>query len=203
VPLAARVLKSSPRMTEAESNDHDLMLAVRDGDLAELGRLFERHHRPLYGLFVRTTRQRTASEDLVQQVFYRMLKYRHTYRDDGRFLTWMYHLARKVAADHFRKSRNTPDSLDDTAIAAVPDQAPLARDRAVQNDDLAVMAQAFAQLQSDEREILTLQRFQHLGHEDIARLLDCSIGAAKVRTHRALKALRDKYLRLCRPASAT
>src|SRR3982751_3450029 len=71
-------------------SDHELMLAVRAGDVRRLGA------------------QPSASEDLVQIVFYRILKYRHTYRDEGKFSAWIYHLARKVSADHFRKHASTP-----------------------------------------------------------------------------------------------
>ena len=84
------------------------MIAVRAGEINQLGELFERHQGPLYGFFVRLTGDRSASEDLVQLVFYRILKYRHTYRDEGRFSAWIYHLARKVAADHFRRSQRRP-----------------------------------------------------------------------------------------------
>ena len=90
--------------------DHELMIAVRAGEIRRLGDLFERYHKPLYGFFVRLTNQPSVGEDLVQIVFYRILKYRHTYRDEGKFSAWIYHLARKVAADHFRKHASTPPS---------------------------------------------------------------------------------------------
>ena len=67
--------------------DEELMLAVRDGDLAKLGPLFERHHLALFDFLSRMTGNPTAAEDLVQDVFVRILKYRATYRDDGRFET--------------------------------------------------------------------------------------------------------------------
>lgn len=191
------MFSSVETMSVAEPDDHELMLAVRDGDVGQLGTLFERHHGQLYGFFVRITNQRTASEDLVQLVFFRILKYRHTYRDEGKFTAWMYHLARRVAADHFRKNRYHANQLDVDDIAeSVVDEAPLSSQRVAVNDDLNLMREAFSHLADDEREILTLQRFQHLAHEEIARLLDCSVGAAKVRAHRALKSLREKFLRL-------
>ena len=55
-------------------SDHELMLAVRDGELDALGELFERHHGPLYGFLVKFTGSRTAAEDIAQTVFQRMLK---------------------------------------------------------------------------------------------------------------------------------
>jgi RNA polymerase sigma-70 factor (ECF subfamily) len=174
------------------------MIAVRAGEIDQLGELFERHHGPLYGFFVRLTGDRTSSEDLVQLVFYRILKYRHTYRDEGKFSAWIYHLARTVAADHFRRSRAAPTATDPGDLHAVPDQAPHAADRAVMADDTARLHAALAALDPGQRELLVLARFQHLRHEEIARLLDISIGAVKVRVHRALKDLRDVYFKLSR-----
>lgn len=83
------------------------MLAVREGNFSALGELFERHHRALYGYLWRLTGNAAASEDIVQTVFQRILRHRHTYRDEGCFTAWMYQLARRAAADFFRKERVT------------------------------------------------------------------------------------------------
>jgi RNA polymerase sigma factor (sigma-70 family) len=187
---------------DTDRSDHELMLAVRAGEIDRLGDLFERHHRPLYGFFVRLTGNRTVSEDLVQVVFFRILKYRHTYRDEGKFSAWIYHLARKVCADHFRKNSTAAVPKDPSDLHEVPDQAPDAADRAATSDDLAMMRAALAQLPLDQREVLTLHRFQNLRHEEIARLLDCSVGAVKVRVHRALGSLREHYFKMRRERPA-
>lgn len=199
-PSLPALVSSSESMcprTPAEVSDHELMLSVRDGEVRRLGDLFERYHGPLYGFFVRMTGQRTLSEDLVQLVFYRILKYRHTYRDEGKFSAWMYHLARKVAADHFKKQRsNQTVSTETVEIEQLPDDSAHSGEQAAKSDELQLMRSAFLQLTHEQREILTLHRFQHIAHDDIARLLDCSVGAAKVRLHRAIKSLREAYLRL-------
>ena len=201
-------VQSPPAVVESPSpavdsfSDHELMIAVRAGEIDKLGELFERHHRPLYGFFVHLTGDRTASEDLVQLVFYRILKYRHTYRDEGKFSAWIYHLARKVAADHFRRRSAAPVAADPDEYHAVPDQAPHAGDRAVAADDTARLHAALAALDPAQRELLVLARFQRLKHEEIARLFDISVGAVKVRVHRAFKELRDSYLRLSREPAA-
>ena len=57
------------------------MLQVKAGDLDKMGLLFERYHRPLFGFLFRMTGQTEASEDMVQTVFYRMLKYRVFFRE--------------------------------------------------------------------------------------------------------------------------
>ncbi len=178
------------------ASDHALMLAVRAGDLDRLGDLFERHHRALYGFFVHLTGNRTASEDLVQLVFERILKYRHTYRDEGKFTAWIYHLARTVAADHFRRGQRLPQSLAPEDLPDVTDEQPDAGTRAETTDDLALMREALADLSPDHREVLVLHRLQHLPHAEIARLLDCRVGTVKVRLHRALGALRERFFQL-------
>ena len=77
-------------------NDERVMQAVRSGDAERLGTLFERHHVALYEFLYRTTGDASTAEDLVQDVFVRILKYRHTYRDGYPFLTWMYRIARNA-----------------------------------------------------------------------------------------------------------
>ena len=197
----APVAASLPVPVEAIS-DHELMIAVRAGEVRRLGELFERYHKPLYGFFVRLTNQSSASEDLVQIVFYRILKYRHTYRDEGKFSAWIYHLARKVAADHFRKHASTPTPADPLDFAEEPDQAPAPDTKAATADDVALMRRALARVSPDHREVLVLSRLQHLNHQEIARLLDCSVGAVKVRAHRALKELREVYFKIRQEAAA-
>ena len=172
------------------------MLAVRAGDLDRLGDLFERHHRALYGFFVHLTGNRTASEDLVQLVFERILKYRHTYRDEGKFTAWIYHLARTVAADHFRRGQRLPQNVAPEDLPDIADEQPDAGTHAETADDVALMRDALASLSPDQREVLILHRLQHLPHAEIARLLDCRVGTVKVRLHRALSALRDRFFHL-------
>ncbi|HEX2852691.1 MAG TPA: RNA polymerase sigma factor [Opitutaceae bacterium] len=195
--VVSRPVIFTPVDTATDSlSDHELMLAVREGDFDALGELFERHHRPLFGFLVKFTGQRTAAEDIAQTVFQRMLKYRHTYRDDGSFTAWMYHLARRCAADHFRKASSAPVATDPSHLHEHADDQPHAGERESRRDDHALLKTALTQLDRDDREVLLLARFQELSFAEIAAILECSVGAAKVRAHRALRELRDIYLRL-------
>jgi RNA polymerase sigma factor (sigma-70 family) len=180
----------------AQRSDHALMLAVREGELDALGELFERHHGPLFGFLVKLTGDRPAAEDVLQTVFQRMLKYRHTYRDDGSFTAWMYHLARRCSADHFRKSNAAPRATDPVNLHEHADDAPHAAHNATMRDDHDLLRVALARLERGDREVLLLSRFQELSFAEISGILECSVGAAKVRAHRALRELRDIYLQL-------
>lgn len=143
---------SLPVAVEATS-DHELMIAVRAGEIRRLGDLFERYHQPLYGFFVRLTNQPSVGEDLVQIVFYRILKYRHTYRDEGKFSAWIYHLARKVAADHFRKHASTPIPTDPADLLEQPDAGPQPSDQAATTEDVVLLRSALARLPLEHREV--------------------------------------------------
>ena len=76
------------------------MLAVQHGDIPALGVLFERYHAALFDFLSRVTGDRASGEDMVQDVFVRILKYRTTYRDVGSFETWLFRIARNARADH-------------------------------------------------------------------------------------------------------
>ena len=175
------------------------MLAVRDGELDALGELFERHHGPLYGFLCKLIGDRGIAEDITQTVFQRMLKYRHTYRDDGRLTAWMYHLARRCAADHFRRANVAPYATDPADLNELADESPHAAQHATVRDDHALLQSALAKLHHDDREVLLLSRFQELSFAEIAEILECSVGAAKVRAHRALRELRETFFRLQQP----
>jgi RNA polymerase sigma-70 factor (ECF subfamily) len=139
---------------------------------------------------------RPAAEDIAQTVFQRMLKYRHTYRDDGSFTAWMYHLARRCSADHFRKANAAPHATDPSDLHQHADDAPHAAHHATTRDDHALLQTALARLDRNDREVLLLSRFQELSFAEISGILECSVGAAKVRAHRALGELREIYFRL-------
>lgn len=176
-------------------SDHDLMLSVKDGNLDQMGLLFERYHQKLYNLFLWQTRSQHASEDLVQDVFFRMIRSRHTYRGDGKFTTWMFSVARSARADYFRKGKREIGSLDQAAHFPCDDMTP--EDELEKKSDHEILYQAMEQLSEDKREVLLLSRFQNLKYEQIADVMSCSVGTIKSRVFWALKDLSKIYKGLC------
>jgi RNA polymerase sigma factor (sigma-70 family) len=173
--------------------DEDVMLQVRDGEVQMLGVLFDRYQTPLFNFYTKMTQDRTVSEDLVQEVFLRILRYRQTYRPGTSFRTWMYQIARNTRLDQVRKVRpESPLVAEPIASANTSDAA----QRAERQQEAQLLQRALMQLPEDKREILVLSRFQELKYEEIARLLGCETGAVKVRVHRALQQLREVYLAL-------
>jgi RNA polymerase sigma-70 factor (ECF subfamily) len=175
-------------------NDEALMRAVREGDLAQLGALFDRHHIALFDFLNRMTGRRDVAEDLVQEVFLRILKYRATYRDDARFETWVFRIARNARADYFMK-RESVEPLSEEALAH-PDGAPGPDGELERQGEAALLRRALMQLREDRRELIVLARYRGMKYEAIAELLGVDTGTVKVRIHRALGELRNIYLRM-------
>jgi RNA polymerase sigma-70 factor (ECF subfamily) len=170
--------------------DEDVMLQVRNGEVEMLGVLFDRYQAPLFNFYSKMTQDRTVSEDLVQEVFLRILRYRQTYRPGTTFRTWMYQIARNTRFDQVRKVR--PEST----LASEPIAPFSLSDSAQHQQEAALLQRALMHLPEDKREILILSRFQELQYDEIARLLGCEVGAVKVRVHRALRQLREIFQQL-------
>ncbi len=176
--------------------DNALMLKVKNGDLDRMGLLFERHHRPLMGFLFHMTGQREMSEDLVQNVFYRMLKYRHTFRGDGEFRAWMYHVARNVIHDEGRTAKRSIRSQELDLYAEKIGGGVVADEHIQKKQELRVLHEALASLNEESREVLVLSRFQELKYHEIAKIMEISEGAVKVRVHRALQQLKNVYFKM-------
>ena len=168
-------------------------MRVRSGDVEQLSVLFERHHARLYGYCVGLVGSRDAARDLVQEAFFRVLKYRGTFRDEAAFAPWLYRLTRNACIDHLRKGgRELPaePGLDR------PDPGPLAPENLEHEEDLSRLRAALGRLPEDKRELLLLARSGALSYEQIAQQVGCTVGALKVRVHRALGLLREAYARI-------
>lgn len=174
--------------------DNFLMEEVKKGKVEKLAVLFEKHHIQLYNFFLRLTGNRGASEDLVQDVFLRILKYRTTYKGQSKFTVWMYQIARNAHIDYLRKSKGEL-SLDDQWEEVVETE-PTPLDRLERGQDVQLIQEALARLPLKKREVLVLSRYQDMKYKDIAELLGCQIGTVKAHVHRAIKDLGKIYCEL-------
>ena len=175
--------------------DNALMAQVSNGEVAKLAVLFERHHRPLFRYFVSMNRNRELSEDLVQDVFFRMLRYRASYDPAQSFTAWMYQIARNASVDQAQKRKAEVvgiDEFDDRRMEPVS-SAPGPEESAAKGQDLVLLRRALDRLPADKRELLVLSRFQNMKYEQIAEILGCEPGTVKVRVFRAMRALEQAY----------
>jgi RNA polymerase sigma-70 factor (ECF subfamily) len=173
----------------SEFSDERIMVQVRAGRVERLAILFERHHVRLYNFFLRLTGDRPLSEDLSQEVFCRILKYRDTFRDDGTFKAWMYRIAANVRSDHTCRQR-AHEALDE-ASANLADPSPDPGQAWQFDVERRRVRRALGRVTGRKREMLILSRYQDLKYEEIARLCDCSVQSVKTGVYRALQELRQ------------
>lgn len=175
-------------------SDEEWMLNLREGNLDGASKLFERYQVRLYNYFLRLGYESGISEDLTQNVFERLLKYRQSYRNQMAFQAWIFQIARNVSADYFNKNRIKIVDFKGAETLAEPDE-PISK-QMEEAENVAALHRAMAQLPDDQREILVLTRFQNLKYSEVADILGCTESNAKVKAHRAIKQLRELYFKL-------
>ena len=161
------------------------MRSARGGDRSALGKLFERHHAEVYAYCARITLDADAAADLLQETFMRVLKYRRSFTDDSRFRPWLFRVARNTCRDHLGRVRRQT-STDAEWLGGESGHAGEADTGAT-----AALESALALLQPDDRELLVLKRLHQLSYPELAGILGCSEGAARVRVHRAFSRLQQ------------
>lgn len=176
--------------------DNALMMKVKSGDTEKLGLLYERHKRKLFGFFYNMNGNADLSEDLVQNVFMRMLKYKHTFTGEGSFLAWMFSTARNVSYDNFKKNKKKRNDREISGIEYRLESANNIERELEGNENLNLLKMAMGRLDHDKREVLVLSKLKELKFNEIGNMLGCSEGAAKVKAHRAIKELRTIFLQL-------
>ncbi len=173
------------------SPDNGLMMEVKNGDLDKLGSLFEKYRHPLYRYFHLKTGGCDDCEDLVQNVFVRILKYRDRYQPHGEFKSWMFSIAHNLSIDYMRRKGRAGNETELLDTHAVSD--PGAEEELIKGERLAKLEKALSMLREDYREALVLSRYENMKYKEIGEITGCSEGAVKVRIHRALIELKRLY----------
>ncbi len=171
--------------------DRELLVAVQQhGDTAALGLLFTRHHGRLFSFLARWTGDNHAAEDLVQEMFLRLLRPSGGNTIAGEVLPWLIMVARNMAIDRYR-TQHQESSLDSDPPLA--DDRPLTLDRLTLEERSRQIEELLTALPMTHREVLLLRGVEGLDHREIGLVLNCSEGAARVRLHRATTAFRHLW----------
>ncbi len=181
---------ANPDAGAGEFSDEELMARVREGETERLGELFARYGERLYRYCWRMNQDRQLSEDLVQEAFCRVLRFRSGFRDGHRFEAWVYSIVRNLQMDQFRRRKFEGDWDGEREAVAGGESA---AERVGARQELELLHEALRRLPPAKRELLIWARLEEMPHERIAEILGCEAGAARVRLHRALASLREVY----------
>jgi len=174
-------------------SDTDLMIRTQQGDLHCMGMLYNKHKPHIVNYLKHRGATVADAEDLAQETFWRMLRYRDSYKPHHSFRAWMYKIARNCHTDFHRKSAHKLHTQPEENTSWEPEAPEDTLNTVKTNDDKVILKQALNALPEDKRELLILARFQQLSHREISKLIGCREDTVKVRIHRALQELRTLF----------
>ena len=185
---------ATPASLEAGS-DADILARAQAGDHQAFAQLYSLHKRRIYSLCLRMVGNMAEAEDLTQEAFLQLHRKIATFRGDSAFSTWLHRLAINVVLMQLRKKGLSLISMDE-AMEPAPEGGPGrsfgAADPTLSGAiDRLALERAVADLPAGYRLIFVLHDIEGYEHNEIATMLECSIGNSKSQLHKARLKLRD------------
>lgn len=180
----------------AAVTETQLIARAQQGDEDAFAALFEAHKRRVYSLCLRMLGNPTEAEDLTQEAFLQLFRKISTFRGESAFSTWLHRLSVNVVLMHLRKKGLNQISLDETENSQ---GEPIKRDygdddrRLVGSIDRIGLNRAIAELPPGYRTVFILHDVEGYEHNEIAEIMNCSIGNSKSQLHKARLKLREWF----------
>jgi len=181
------------------ATDFDLTQAAATGDMAAFEEIYQRHHRRVYSICLRMLQNAFEAEDLTQDVFIQLYRKVGSFRGDSAFTTWLHRMTVNQVLMHFRKRNvkyektteegDTPDQM--VPGTSNPDRMPIVDKIALEN--------AIDQLPTGYKNVFVLHDVEGFEHEEVARILGCSVGTSKSQLHKARLKLRKLLKKKANP----
>ncbi len=200
---------SSQNSGGASLSDEELMIRYAGGELDAFSQLVKRHERPLYNFILRSCRRPDLAQELLQDVFMRVIQSAARYQQSAKFTTWVYTIARNLCIDHARKhGRCTEVSLNQPRYNSAGSDGSSSGEGPSQLDSLADtnprsasanqertefrahFLAALDALPDDQREVFIMREVSGLKFQEIAEIIDCPLPTTKSRMRYALEGLR-------------
>jgi RNA polymerase sigma-70 factor (ECF subfamily) len=187
----------------AEVTDEALMTRYQRGDLGAFATIVERHKTPLFNFVLRQIKTPPAAQDLLQEVFLRIIESASSFKHEAKFSTWAYTIARNLCVDHLRKASHRRhlsldqqggEQGDGAALGEqVADLAPRASTErsAVAREIQAKVVVAVEALPSEQREVFLLRQVANLSFQEIADITQTPENTVKSRMRYALERLQE------------
>ncbi|MBI1941364.1 MAG: sigma-70 family RNA polymerase sigma factor [Acidobacteria bacterium] len=180
------------------ASETQLIARAQRGDEEAFAALFDAHKRRVYSLCLRMTGDTAEAEDLSQEAFLQLFRKISTFRGESAFTTWLHRLVVNVVLMHLRKKGLQKVSLDEVDTSQ---EEPVKRDygeddrRLMGSIDRISLGRAIAALPPGYRAIFVLHDVEGFEHNEIAQIMNCSIGNSKSQLHKARMKLREHFRR--------
>jgi len=186
----AKAHAATATLVPAPLSDHALARQAADGDMASFEELYTRHNRRVYALCLRMTGNVSEAEDLSQEAFIQLYRKIGSFRGESAFTTWLHRLTVNQVLMHFRKKGVRLEQTTDDGEVPVqivrgtedPTRMPVV--------DRIALEKAIAKLPPGYRTVFLLHDVEGHEHEEIAKILGCSVGTSKSQLHKARMKLR-------------
>ena len=175
-------------------SDLDLVRHAQLGDSDAFASLFSRHKARVYSVCLRLTNNAAEAEDLTQEAFMQVFRKLSSFRGDSALSTWLHRIAVNTVLMRFRKKALRQVSLDEPYTQ---DARPVRREyggkdaRLTGSIDRIALTRAIAELPAGYRTIFLLHEVEGYEHQEIAELLNCSVGNSKSQLHKAKLRIRE------------
>jgi len=207
IKVLGKTLVASPeRQLEADS-DMEIVRRVQAGDVAAFDRLILKYRERVYGIVYNMTSNREDAADLTQDAFIKAFQSIHRFGGQSSFFTWLYRIAVNSTLSHLRKTRlrsffslervDSDEPVSREIVAALTDKTGVDRDTFVRELQ-EKLNDAMQKLSIKHRTVVTLFEIDGLSHQEIAEVMNCSVGTVRSRLHYAkqlLQAELQPYLR--------
>lgn len=171
--------------------DEQIMSLIKAGELTYVSQLYTSFGKKLYNYFLKSTLQHADSDDLLQELFIRVIKYRKSYKDGQKVQHWIFQIARNMLKDHFSKMKVHREAYD--LVDRLP-EVYTEEDESLEKEKR--LYQAMTHLSEEKRELLALSKFQGMKYEQIAEIKGITVANVKVQVHRAIKELKEHFFKI-------
>lgn len=180
-------------------SDYELTQASSKGDMIAFEEVYNRHHRRVYAICLRMLKNTNEAEDLTQDVFIQLHRKIGSFRGDSAFTTWLHRLTVNQVLMHFRK--RTVKFEKTTEEGDAPEQIVRGSERPSKMPvvDKIAIQNAIKELPNGYRNVFVLHDIEGFEHEEVARILGCSVGTSKSQLHKARLKLRKLLKRKAPP----
>ncbi|MFS0781337.1 RNA polymerase sigma factor SigX [Bacillus sp. 1P06AnD] len=155
--------------------------------------LYEKYHQELFQFLFYMVKDRHTAEDLMQEVYIKVLQSYHRFEKKSSEKTWLYSIARNTAIDYFRKQKSWKQRLlenFDWSRDSIADDQPLPEELAEANEDTQLIYSCLGHCTNDQRLVIVLRYIQGLSIAESAEALGWTAAKVKTTQHRALKMLK-------------
>ena len=169
----------------AKAPDFQLAQVSSKGDMAAFEEIYRRHHRRVYSICLRMLQNASEAEDLTQDVFIQLYRKIGSFRGDSAFTTWLHRMTVNQVLMHFRK--RTVKFEKTTEEGDTPEQivSGTANPEKMRIVDKIALDNAIEQLPAGYKNVFVLHDVEGFEHEEVARILGCSVGTSKSQLHKA------------------